>query len=156
MPEAATPRAWIADYASEFYSDEPLAHGTAVVIDRLDLITWKTTVALEAHLVEHMGTTYRNVLRQVNIYVNGKRVEPVDPLFITPGFRYYDLDDDRAEPLPPLAIDVKDASGATSTIKVRFAYLSPSFAWVTADKGKENGAKNARFPILKETNGIIV
>jgi hypothetical protein len=147
---------WIAEYAGEFYSDEPLTHGTAVVIDRLDLITWKTTTALEAHLVEHMGMTYRNVLRQVNIFVNGKRVEPVDPLFITPGFRFYDLDADRAEPLPPLAIDVKDATGAISTINVRYAYLPPSFGWVTADKGKENGAKNARFPILKETNGIIV
>src|ERR1700674_1105333 len=147
MAEATSLPTWIADYAGKFYSDDPLMHGTAVVIDRLDLITWKTTAALEAHLLEHMGTTYRNVLRQVNIFVNGKRVEPVDPLFITPGFRYYDLDDDRAETLAPLAIDVKDAAGSTSTIKVRSANLPPSFAWVAADKGKENGAKNARFPI---------
>jgi hypothetical protein len=35
-------------------------------------------------------------------------VEPCDPLFLTEGFRYYDLDEDRAIELDPATVPVTD------------------------------------------------
>jgi hypothetical protein len=136
-----------------------LDHGTAVVVSELDKISWKTVSALERHLLQHLGLTYRNFLPDVAIHVNGKRVQPIDPLFTTPGFRFYDLDADRAVPLEPLEFEVKDPETRKSQgrVKVRYASLPPTFARV--DKGaspRGGGNTNPRFEILSQNNGIIV
>ncbi len=103
--------------------------------------------------------TYRNFIpRLVKVWVNGHLAEPVDPLFITPGYRFYDLDEDRAEPLEPAIIELKDDAGnVEGVIKVRYAYLPPTFP--RRDKTQEGGPGNinARFAIMKEYNrGIII
>lgn len=137
--------------------------GTAVVISNLDRLTWKTADTLTDRLAEHFGVVYRNYLRQVNIYIEGRLVEPLDPLFITPGYRYYDLDEDRAEALEPMIIKVKGedrTNKVEQTIKVRFSSIPPSFGRIPEHKTREDarGTKhNKRFPILREYNtGIIV
>lgn len=148
---------WLAEYLKEHFGPEGLLHGTVVEIEKLDRLTWKTSASLERHLMEHFGITYRNFLREVDIRVNGKRVEPCDPLFLTPGFRYYDLDEDRAEALPPMTIEVKDRKGVPQVVKGRFSYMSPTFQ--RKDKGKEKGGAenmNARFGVMRDHNGIIV
>jgi len=148
---------WLEDYLKEHFGPEGLSHGTVVEIEKLDRLSWKTSTNLERHLMEHFGITYRNFLREVDIRVNGKRVEPCDPLFLTPGFRHYDLDDDRAEALPPMAIEVKDRNGAPQVVKGRFSYVPPTFQ--RKDKGKEKGGTenmNARFGIMRDHNGLIV
>lgn len=145
---------WITDYLESHY-DDGIAHGTVVVIDSLDKLSKKTTDALERLLLEHFGVTYRNFLRSVNIYVNDTQVAPVDPLFLTPGARFYDDPNGvHAEALEPLVIDIKDKQTGKQEgqIKVRFSYLPPSFQYAN-----ESGTKqNARFAIMKEHNGIIV
>jgi hypothetical protein len=159
VPEAqpAELPTWVSEAISAFYGSVP-AHGTVVVLEKLDRLTRRTTQALERHLLEHFGVTYRNFLRQVNLFVNGTRVQAVDPLFITPGFRYYDLDDDRAEALPPAAIDVKSTATGEflGTVKVRYSRMPPAFGTIPSEKLKERGKKNGRFQIMKEHNGIIV
>lgn len=135
-----------------------LEHGTAVVIEKLDAnrLSWKTKTALERHLLQGIGTTYRNFLRQATIWVGDKRVDPIDPLFTTPGFRFYDLDEDRAEALEPHSFEVKDAETRQSlgTIKVRYSSMPPTFARI--DKTVERGKNNARLAVLSDHNGIIV
>jgi Histidine kinase-, DNA gyrase B-, and HSP90-like ATPase len=148
---------WLAAEIVERFGSE-LSHGTAVVIEKLDpgRLTWRTKTALERNLLQGIGTTYRNFLRQASVWVADKRVEPVDPLFTTPGYRFYDLDGDRAEALENHSFDVKDAETRKplGTIKVRYSSMPPTFARV--DKAVERGANNARFPIMADHNGIIV
>jgi hypothetical protein len=43
-----------------------------------------------------------------DIVVNGTRCEPIDPLFLTPKYRWYDLDADRAQAFDPMQVEVKD------------------------------------------------
>jgi hypothetical protein len=136
-----------------------LDRGTAVVVSDLDKITWKTVNGLERNLLQHIGLMYRNFLRDITIFVNGKRVEPIDPLFITPGFRFYDLDEDRAEALEPLEFEVKDPATRKpqGRVKVRFSSMPATFARVdkmASPRARNNN--NARLEIMSQNNGIIV
>jgi hypothetical protein len=158
VPEAqlATLPTWLAEDVEARFGEGGFTHGTVVLIEKLDQITWKTKSALERNLLQGIGTTYRNFLRGTTIWVGKTKVEPIDPLFITPGYRFYDLDGDRAEALEPSSIDVRDPETRKpqGTIKVRYSSMSPTFARV--DKTVERGKNNPRFNVLAEHNGIIV
>src|SRR6185312_6195021 len=88
----------------------PLEHGTVVVWDKLDgsRLDYKTRDALRDSLLSNLGVIYRNYLVDVPMTVDGHKVEPCDPLFLTPGFRYFDLDSDRAVELQPAVVEVPD------------------------------------------------
>jgi hypothetical protein len=148
---------WLATEIAERFGAE-LTHGTAVVIEKLDpgRLSWKTTTALERNLLQGIGTTYRNFLRQATIWVGDKRVDPIDPLFTTPGYRFYDLDEDRAEALESHSFEVKDADSRQplGTIKVRYSFMPPTFARV--DKSVERGKNNPRLAVMSDHNGVIV
>lgn len=148
--------AWVESYAKKYYGGKRQPVRTVVLIEQLDRLSWKTATALETNLLKQFGLTYRNYLRLVDIYVNDKLVEPVDPLFLTPGAKYYDLDDDRAVALDPLTFEVKDPDRreVVGTVKVRFSYMPPTFQRV--DKTKERGRTNKRFEVMRENNGIII
>jgi hypothetical protein len=154
---AKLPR-FVVDYLREHFADGKLVRGTVVVISKLDKLTWKTLNVLQNNLLEHMGVVYHNLRAQFELYVNGKRVEPIDPLFLTPDYRWYDLDAERAKALDPLRIDVRDREtrAVIGHINVRYSYMSPRFGSI--DKSKDAVGKNAneRFSILKEYNGFII
>jgi hypothetical protein len=148
---------WLENHLGEHFGGDALDHGTIVEIEKVDRLTWKTASSLERSLLEHFGITYRNFLREIEILVNGKRVEPCDPLFLTPGFRFYDIDSDRAVALPPLAIEVKDGAGVVHMVKARFAHMPPTFQLKDKTSPKSGkGNLNPRFAVMKDHNGIIV
>jgi hypothetical protein len=107
-PEAAPLPDWVTAEAKTRFGKDLEELRTVVLIEQLDRLSWKTASALERNLLEHFGVVYRNYLGSTNLYVNRTQVLPVDPLFVTEGARFYDLDEDRAEALEPLAFDVKD------------------------------------------------
>lgn len=147
---------WVIRQIREQLGIKDFKRGTVVVIEKLDRLSWKTRKALERHLLQGIGTTYRNFLRHTGIWVGEKRVTAVDPLFTTPGYRFYDLDSDRAEALEEHAFEVKDPDTRkpVGTVKVRYSSMPPTFARV--DKNVERGKNNARFEIMAAHNGIIV
>lgn len=133
-------------------------HGTIVLLEQLDRLEYKTGSRLQAHLLQNLGTTYRNHLRSVELYVNSTKVEPIDPLFLMSEGRFHDLDEDRAEPLPPLSIKVKPTESMPGgVIHVRYSYLPPTFNRI--DKASNSGANtnmNERHAVMKESNGFVV
>lgn len=129
-------------------------HGTVVLIEKVDRLTWKTSTALKRNLLEHFGLVYRNFLRALDIFVQGDRVVAVDPLFLMEDARFYDLDEDRAVALPSKTVKVKTEKHGEVEMKVRFSYMPPRFGQV--DKDKERGKNNERFPILADNLGIKV
>lgn len=144
---------WVREYVKSQIGRDDLDHGTLVVIEKLDKLSWTTTRGLSTNLLQHLGIVYRNYLRQVKIVVDGTMVEPLDPLFITPGMRFYDLTPVLAEPLPPMEIPVKVRStDEEAVVRVRFSYMPPLFQTVDGAVG----ATNARWPIMKEHRGIVV
>jgi hypothetical protein len=155
--EAELPQ-FVIEYADEHFPGGAAALRTVVLWDKLDRLRYKTADALEDHLVEILGVTYRNLLRNISIVVNGKHVEPVDPLFITEGARFYDYDDDRAEAFEPLSFEVrdKDTREPLGTVKVRFSVAPPTFGRIDKSKGATSKNKNPRQKILENHNGLVV
>lgn len=151
-PKASQPPSWLDDKL-------PKTHGTVVVWEKLDRLTWSTTPGLRGNLVEHFGVTYRNFLVDVTIKVDDIIVEAIDPLFITPGFRYYDLDQDRAKALEPMRVAVKiPGRDEKAIINIRMSSFSPTFGMLdkhpTAKATKGN--QNPRWHIMNDHLGIVV
>ncbi len=67
----------------------PFDHGTVVVWVEPDRLTYRIAPTLREHLLDDFGVTYRYLLDRASIFIDGKKVEAVDPLFLTPGARYY-------------------------------------------------------------------
>ena len=66
-----------------------LESGTVVVWDQPDRLTYRTDAQLREHLMDDFGVVYRDLLSEFELYVDSKRVEATDPLFLTPGARLY-------------------------------------------------------------------
>ena len=160
VPEAQTaklPR-FVQDYVQKHLPGAKFVHGTVVVISKLDRVTWRTLNTLQNKLLEHFGVVYHKLRSQFELFVNSKRVEPIDPLFLTAGYRWYDLDADRAKAFDPMRIDVKDKEtrSVIGHVNVRFSYMPPSFASVDKGKGAIGKNANERAALLKEYNGFII
>lgn len=135
-------------------------HGTVVVWERLDRVSPHRREELRNSLITDLGVVYRNFLVNTPMTVDGVLVEPCDPLFLTEGFRYYDLDADRAIELPPANIEVKDkATGeVTGHLRIRFARLPSTFFRRPEAKQSNKPGKthmNERLNIADANNGII-
>jgi Histidine kinase-, DNA gyrase B-, and HSP90-like ATPase len=140
----------------------PLDSGTVVVWDKLDptRIDRQRREELRNRLVSDLGVIYRNYLVGVPMMVDGVKVEPCDPLFLTPGFRYYDLDGDRAEELPSAVVDVADKATkeALGKLRVRFSRMPASFFRKPEAKHTNKPSRhdmNERLPVADAHNGII-
>ncbi len=138
----------------------PFDHGTIVVWEGLDRVDYKTRDALRSALVTSLGVVYRNYLIDTPMTVDGLPVEPCDPLFLTEGFRYYDLDDDRAIALPRATVEVKDkqTGDILGRMRVRFVRLPATFFRLPDAKHNNKagrGSTNERLEIADANNGII-
>ena len=134
-----------------------LPSGTVIVIEKLDKVTWKTAGALQENLLRHFGVVYHRMRADLDIWVNDKRVEPIDPLFITAGYRWYDLDADRAQALDPIVIDVRnpDTREIEGQITVRLSYMPPTFGSIDKTQDAAGKNQNERFAVMKDYNGFI-
>ena len=159
VPEAkpATLPRFVQNYIDE-HMDGKWPKGTVVVIDKLDKCTWKAINAFRNNLLEHFGVTYHKLRANVSMYVNGTFVDPIDPLFLTPGYRWFDLDADRARALDPMPVDIKDADSGDviGRITVRMSYMPETFAATDKSRSTTGRNQNPRFAILKNYNGFIV
>jgi hypothetical protein len=161
--KAERPPAFVVDFLKKDGRWDTFDHGTVVVWDRLDpqRIDYKTRGALANALVTNLGVIYRNFLLQTPMTVDGVHVEPCDPLFLTEGFRYYDLDDDRAIALDGAVVEVKDkdTKEVVGRMRVRFSRLpstffrKPDVKWDNRATGKK--AMNERLEIADANNGIV-
>lgn len=140
----------------------PLDHGTVIVWEKLDAarVDRQRREELRNRLVSDLGVIYRNVLVNVPMTVDGVKVEPCDPLFLTPGFRYYDLDEDRAEELPPAVVEITDKASKQpmGKLRVRFSRMPASFFRKPEAKQTNKPSRhemNDRLPIADAHNGIV-
>jgi hypothetical protein len=140
----------------------PMASGTVVVWDNLDpdRIDYKRREELRNALITNLGVIYRNFLTECAITVDGLEVQPCDPLFLTEGFRYYDLDDDRAIALPPAVVEVKDKAtdAAVGKLRIRYSRMPATFFrkpdYKNTNKPGKTGT-NKRLEIADANNGIV-
>jgi hypothetical protein len=158
--EQSDPPSFILDYlaASGRWDDFP--QGTVVTWEHLDRVAPKRRDGLRNRLLTDFGVIYRNYLTDTPMWVDGVEVQPCDPLFLTEGYRYYDLDDDRAIEYPSDAIEVRDKDGDVliGTMRLRFARMPATFFRVPEAKHTNKpgpGQTNERLEIADANNGII-
>lgn len=66
-----------------------LGHGTVVLWQNPDRLTYATGASLKEHLLDDFGVTYRYLLDDFELVVDNVQVQKVDPLFLDPRGRYY-------------------------------------------------------------------
>jgi hypothetical protein len=92
-----------------------LTHGTVVVWSNPDRLTYKTDASLKEHMLDDFGVTYRYLLKNFELVVEGRKVERVDPLFLDPHARFYRRPEEGgAELVHDEAIPVKFVEDASS------------------------------------------
>ena len=150
LPESAV----LPKFVLEYLGDRELESGTVVILEAPDRLTsgYRNANSFKAKMLESLGCTYRGLLRNHDIFVQGDRVTVVDPLFLDPACRFYDVNNDHvAEAIEPMRFDVKTADGtATGTVRVRFSYLHPDFIRSTDGKGHKG-----RLAIIKDNEGFL-
>jgi hypothetical protein len=129
-----------------------------VVLEKLDKAP-KTATTIRKTLSEHIGVVYRNYFLGTQFYVDGSNIAPTDPLFVTPGFRYYSIEGDsqQAIPMEPTEFEVtpKDG-GAKVRVRVRYSRFPLGFLAIDKQRKADDKNKNPRWAIKAETMGIIV
>lgn len=131
--------------------------GTVILIEKLDRLEWTTAQGLRDNLCRQFGVVYHKLRGDAALYVDGQYVEPIDPLFVTPGFRFHDSDGDRAKPLDPIRIEARDPETATylGAVTLRYAWLPPSFGSIDKERDAVGMNANDRFAIMKDYHGLI-
>lgn len=153
-------------------------HGTVVVWENPDRLTYRTPANLKEHLVDDFGVTYRYLLQDIDLKVAGTKVEMVDPLFLDPRGRYYlpeseggaMLREERSLPVKYYRdpktndfhlkmlenineVDTKDKSLiAAGTLHIRVVRFPPGFA--VYKRGKIETDAQRRFEIRKSRRGM--
>ena len=108
-PEKAELPKFVRDYLKRVNFN--FDHGTVVVWQSPDRLTYRTAAPLKEHLLDDFGITYRYLLEgDIELMVEGKKVEIVDPLFLDPRGRYYLLPDPDEAPDKGGAVEVLNRS----------------------------------------------
>lgn len=155
-PVATEPPLFVRQHIDEAYP-HGFRSGTIILIEKLDRLEWSTTQGLRDNLCRQFGVTYHKVRGEAALFVDGVYVEPIDPLFLTPGFHLFDIDEDRSQSFDPVRIEIRDPeSGAyLGAISLRYAWFPPSFGSVDKARDAVGLNANARFSILKDFHGLI-
>ncbi len=130
-----------------------LESGTVILLSEPDRLTsgYRKPTGFHNHLMEHLGLIYRGVLGTTKMFVNGKLVTPVDPLFLDPNARYYDVKNGvLAQGREPIQFDVKTRDGRTASVRLRISFMPDGF---------QNGPvkkENERLPIMKSNNAYLI
>jgi hypothetical protein len=162
MPEQQpeNPPVFVLNYLRDAGRLESFKNGTIIVWEGLDRVEPKRREGLRASLVTDLGVVYRKFLVECPMTVDGSDVEPCDPLFLTEGFRYYDLDEDHAIALPPAVVEVKDkeTGSVLGKMRVRYARMPATFFRKPEAKHTNRPGKsgmNDRLEIADRNNGVI-
>jgi Txe/YoeB family toxin of Txe-Axe toxin-antitoxin module len=131
-----------------------LEQGTVVVLELPDRLSpgFRSPSSFQRNMIEHIGLVYRGMLNECSIYVNERKVEPIDPLFLDTVARFYDVGNGIfAEGLDPLEIELATNKGRTGVIRFRFSYMHPKFQ---VGPGEEKN--NERLAVMKDNQAYFI
>lgn len=157
IPEAR--EASLPSFVTEALGHDLKGPGTVIVITKIDRLKSKTVGNLTAKLMPHFGVTYHKLRQNFEIYIDGNFVDPIDPIFTTPGMRLFDSDADRAVSLDPIEFEVNDPETRTAIgkLRVRLSYYPPTFGMKDkSQKSTTDKNANQRWHIMNDYHGIVV
>lgn len=149
---------WVNNYLKEVsFAGGVDAVRTVVVWSTLDKLVWPNKQQSSGRFREHLGITYAGWLDVCKLFVDGDRVEPVDVLFTTPGYRYYDIPGaPNAEAHSPIRFTASDANGTEHTVTVRFSMLGTTAYKAAVNTGGRGRSAYVRQRIRTAYNGFFV
>jgi len=156
--DGISPPSWVLEHIAQHMPGGTLKHGTVVLWEKMDRIKWNTTKGMRENLLQHFGVMFRNYLQKTIIKFDGTTVQPLDPLFITPGYRYFDEDEDRARGLAPAEFEVKSKRDPDKKVKIviRYALFPHRFFSLNKEADASGSNSNNRFKVANDHRGIIV
>lgn len=155
-----SPPSWVMDSVGHIVKES----GTVVALSGLtpDRRKWSFK-DFKTNLARAIGVTYHKMAGDLTVFINGDKVQFIDPLFITKGMKGYDLDQDRAEAMPANTIEISDPTTGESfgMATVRFSVMPPTFALKSEFKDKKGTSAqetraNGRFNVMRDYNGVIL
>ncbi|WP_313539933.1 ATP-binding protein [Leifsonia aquatica] len=150
---------WIQAYLGE---GTPFTGGidevrTVVIWSKLDRLKWPNRQQSMNFFKQHLGITYSGWLDVCKMFVAGEAVEPVDVLFTTPDYRYFDIEGyPKADSQSPVRFEVPDANGTKHTVTVRFSLLTWAAYKAELGSGGKGRPARVRERIRTEYNGFFV
>ena len=146
---------WISTYiAKNNVSEKDVA--TVVLLSKRNSLVYPNKGNSVSKLMRHFGIVYSSIVTgQCKIYVDGERVEPIDPLFITPAARHFEVEGTRASDhsLPP--VKVRDKDGNWHEVIVRMSYMDVA-AFDAQERTKLGRLGKPRKALKNDYNGIFV
>ncbi len=154
-PKEASPPSWLTKKLCGIETST-IDSGTIVVLEDMDRLQFKKTATLQAKLLQLFGVVYRHWIPTPKIMVHGTAAEPVDPLFLMEGGRFFDETEVRAERVETRTFEVETTRGTKGTVRIRASVLPPDFQNKEVGKVGQGFAKNGRFSVMKEYNGLQI
>lgn len=110
---------------------------------------------------DHLGVTYHKMEGDFELTMDGEPVWFIDPLFLTPGMKGYDLNEfhaiEKHDAVLNFTVDGKDLGN----VRFRTSYMPPQFA-LKEEFHEVRGTRaqgkfaNSRFKIMRKYTGIII
>lgn len=155
-----TVEADLPDFVEDALKDSSFDHGTIVVLNNIDRPSpgYMTPGSFDSKLIEHLGLVYRGLLSNCQVFVNEKKVEVIDPLFLTSTGRFYEVkgNDLKAQERNKLEFEFGTVDGKkTGTIRIRFSYLPYGFQGTDFER-KEDEELGGRFKVMKDNNSFFI
>jgi hypothetical protein len=150
-PEKAALPAWI----QKSLGKRNLDQGTVVLLIEPDRLTtgFRKPNGFHKNMMEHFGLIYRGMLNRCTLFVGEQQVEAVDPLFLDPSARFYDVGNGvLAEGRESLQFAMKNSrTGDEGIVRLRFSFMPPSF-----QRNPDGSLNNERYSIMKDNNAFFV
>jgi len=149
-------KADLPEFVVKYLGKRKLNCGTVIVLEKPDRLTrgYRKPNTFHKTMLEHLGLIYRQSLRNCAIHVNGEKAQAVDPLFLDPSGRYYDVGSGvLAQGLEPFSFEVKTADAKkTGMVHLRFSLMPLDF-----QAGGEDGKQGKpRLGIMKENQAYFI
>lgn len=125
--------------------------GTIIVLRDLDRLAPSTPTRFAEQLHAKLGHVFGRFASRMTLRVEGKRVVPIDPLFLLADVAEAALAGDKAEDTGTISVAM-DRGG----IHVRTALLPPGFVPTEGRRPQMSQPANDRAAIIRETNGLII
>lgn len=138
--------------------------GTVIVLEDLDRLRklpgWIAVKALSDRLLKKFGLIYRHWLTDVDIVVDGRKVEAIDPLFLMSHARFVNETPVTAKKVAERAFEVTTGEGKTGIVRIRAALLPPLFTWGNFDDLSGKRSYTQRWSQVlapkEQLNGLLI
>lgn len=160
-PTIETEKIKLPDFVKEsikaIWKKDDLDNGTVILLAEPDRIrSFALPQKFQSKMMENIGLTYRHFMPSISFYVNENKVDMVDPLFLNPVSRGYDVGNGHiAEGMDDLIMKVKNklnnGEQKEGQIRFKFSLMHPKF-----QRDAEGQLIPERFKTMKENNGYFI